>query len=309
VAFSGLLALIDDLTMLADDLAALADDVASLTVSATQKTTGIVTDDMAVTAEQALGLARDREIPVVLKVARGSLFNKGVILVPAALILDTVAPWSIGPLLMAGGAYLAFEAVEKIAHRVLPGHDHHEEDPTRALARTDPAAFEALRVSGAIRTDLILSAEIVAITLGQVVGQDLGTKAAVLYSVSIIVTIGVYGIVAGLIKLDDLGEAMVRRGGGSASIGRLILRGTPWLMRAIGWIGAIAMLVVGGHLLLEGIHPVEELAHAVVHAAPHALSGLVSTFMDALVGAVAGTVVMGALALIARLRGQEPAHP
>jgi predicted DNA repair protein MutK len=182
------------------------------------------------------------------QVARGSLSNKCILLVPTSLILQTVAPWSIGPLLMAGGAYLALEAVETIAHRLSLGHGHEEEDPNLALALTDPAAFKALRVSGAIRADLILSAEIVAITLRQVVGLSPGTKVALLCTVPIIVTNGVYGIVAGLIKLDDLGEAMFTRGRGSAAVGRLMLRGTPWLMRAVGWVGALAMLLAGGHL-------------------------------------------------------------
>lgn len=308
MAFSGLLALIDDLVVLADDLAVLADDVATLSVNATQKTAGIVTDDMAVTAEQALGLAREREIPVIARVARGSLFNKGVILVPAALALDAVAPWSIGPLLMAGGLFLAFEAVEKLLEKFgLHGHGH-EVDPALALARSDPAAFEELRVSGAIRTDLILSAEIVALTLGQVTGEDLLTKVAVLYVVSGVVTVVVYGLVGGLVKLDDLGDALVRRQGGWAQAGRWVLWGTPWLLRAIGWIGTIAMLVVGGHLLLEGVHPLAEAVHHALHAVPEALQGLASALADALIGVVGGGLVVAALAAVARLRGQAPAH-
>lgn len=303
MAFSGLLALFDDITALTDDLAALADDIATLsddvatmTVQATKQTTGLVTDDMAVTAEQTLGLAADREVPVVLKVARGSLFNKFVLLAPGALLLDWLAPWAIGPILMAGGLFLSFEGVEKILRKVLPHdeeHDGHGDVAKRIIA--DPQAYEAERVAGAIRTDLILSAEIVALTLAVVADEPFITKVAVLYAVSLLLTVGVYGLVAGLVKLDDLGLAMVRRGGGAAWIGRAILKGTPWLMRAISWIGTVAMLLVGGHILVHGIPPLEHGIHDLVHHAPEALHGALGTVADFLTGAVAGLLVVGAL--------------
>jgi len=300
MAFSGLLALLDDITALTDDIAtladdvvALSDDVATLTVTATKKTTGLVTDDMAVTAEQTIGLAGDREIPVVVKVARGSLFNKFVLLCPGALFLDWIAPWTIGPILMAGGLFLSFEGVEKILHKTLHKDDHDDHGGVPALAKTDPVAYETMRVSGAIRTDLILSAEIVALTLATVADAELVTKIGVLYAVSLIITVGVYGLVAGLVKLDDLGVAMVARGGGAKSLGRLILKGTPWLMRGISWIGTIAMLLVGGHILVHGIPPLEHAIHDLVHHAPAALQGALATVADFLTGTVAGLLTVG----------------
>lgn len=305
MAGGGLLALLDDITAIADDVAALADDVSALTLAAGRKTTGLVTDDMAVTAEQTTGLSRDRELPVVWAVAKGSLFNKAVLLAPGALLLYAIAPWAIGPLLMAGGLFLCFEGVEKILHKVLP-HDTHA---AAAVAPTDPVAFEQGRIAGAIRTDLILSAEIVAITLGEVTEAPFLTKALVLYTVSVLITVGVYGLVAVLVKLDDAGEALVRRGGGAATVGRLVVRGTPWLMRAISVIGTVAMLLVGGHILVEQIGPVHHAIEDLTHAVPGALSGTVSTLADLLVGAVAGLVVVGAMAtgipgrLVAAVRG------
>jgi predicted DNA repair protein MutK len=305
MAGGGLLALLDDITAIADDVAALADDVSALTMAAGRKTTGLVTDDMAVTAEQTTGLSRDRELPVVWAVAKGSLFNKTVLLAPGALLLDAIAPWAIGPLLFAGGLFLCFEGVEKILHKVLP-HDPHA---AVAVAPTDPVAFEQGRIAGAIRTDLILSAEIVAITLGEVTEAPFVTKALVLYTVSVLITVGVYGLVAVLVKLDDGGEALVRRGGGAATAGRMIVRGTPWLMRAISVIGTVAMLLVGGHILVEQVGPVHHAIEALTHAVPQALAGTVSTLADLLIGAIAGLVVVGAMAtgipgrLLAAVRG------
>lgn len=285
MAAGGLLALLDD-------IATIADDVATLTALAAKKTTGIVTDDMAVTAEQALGLRREREIPVVLAVARGSFFNKAVILAPGALLLNAVAPMAITPLLMAGGAFLAFEGVEKILHK-LHAEDGEAQDPALALAASDPQAFEALRVKGAIRTDLILSAEIIAISLGEVASAPFLTQVAVLYAISVVMTVGVYGLVGGLIKLDDLGEALVLRGSGAAGLGRGILWGTPYLMKAIGVIGTLAMMMVGGHIVRAGIPPVDGWVHHLVEALPGALHGPASVLADLLSGAVVGLIIVG----------------
>ena len=282
MAFTGLLALIDDLVVIADD-------VAALTALAAKKTAGVVTDDMAVTAQQTLGIAREREIPVVLAVARGSLFNKFVILNPGALLLNAVAPWSILPILMAGGAFLCFEGVEKILHARGDG----DEDDDGKTDLEDPAAFEAGRVQGAIRTDLILSGEIVAISLGEVASAPFVTQASTLYVVGLVMTVGVYGIVGGLVKLDDLGEALVRRGGPSEGLGRLIVRGTPWLLKAISIIGTAAMLMVGGHILVEGIPPVEHAIHGFTHSLPAMLGTLVGILADVAVGGLAGLALVG----------------
>lgn len=305
MAGAGLLALLDD-------IAAIADDVATLTAKAASKTSGIVTDDMAVTAEQAIGIQREREIPVVLAVAKGSFFNKAVILAPAALILNAVAPWIITPFLMAGGAFLCFEGVEKILHKVFHA-DEEGKDAEAELALSDPAAFEQSRVKGAIRTDLILSAEIIAITLGEVKEASLGVQVGVLYGITILMTIGVYGLVACLIKLDDLGEAMVRQGGASVGPGKAILWSTPYLLRLIGVIGTVAMLMVGGHIVRAGIPPVYEAVHHVIEAAPAGLQGLAGIGADIVSGALVGLVIVGIgktgvfQALWARLRSLRSA--
>ncbi len=284
MAATGLIALLDD-------IATIADDVATLTAMAAKKSSGIVTDDMAVTAEQAVGIKREREIPVVLAVARGSFFNKAVILAPSALALNAIAPWSITPLLMFGGAFLAYEGAEKVLHKLRPPDG--DEDDDGKLDITDPVAFEQIRVKGAIRTDLVLSAEILALTLGQVKAEPLVTQVGVMYTISVVMTVGVYGIVAALIKLDDLGEYLAIRGQKRAWMGRFILRFAPTLMHAISIIGTAAMLVVGGGILVEGIPG----AH---HALEHALEGLplhglLMVLTQFLAGMLAGVLVIALL--------------
>ena len=300
---SGLLALIDD-------VAAIADDVATLTVSAAKKSTGLVTDDMAVTAEQALGFAREREIPVVLKVAKGSLINKTLILAPAALLLNWVAPWIIEPILMCGGLFLCYEGVHKVMHSVLPHDEHHDEEhgphghdgkPIDTTGLSDGArdliAFENERVSGAIRTDLILSAEIVALTLGQVATERFAVQVSVLYAVSIIITVGVFGMVGGLVKLDDFGVWLTQRGGGLAKLGVGIVRGAPMLLKAIGIIGTVAMLMVGGHILLAGIEPLYDWVHHITEGVHHPVAHyFAGAFFDILNGCIFGLFAVGVMA-------------
>lgn len=302
MATAGLLALIDD-------VASIADDVATLTLEATQKTSGIVTDDLAVTAERTLGLAAEREVPVILAVARGSMWNKAALLAPGALALNAVAPFVIHPILMAGGTFLCFEGVEKLLHRGGDHADAHGHDAPHGEGPADPAAHEAERIQGAIRTDLILSGEIIVITLGEVAHTPFFTQVLVLYGVSVVLTVAVYGLVIGLVKIDDVGAHMVLRGGPTAGLGAWILRGAPLLLHAISWIGTFAMLLVGGHILLEGIHPLEEAVHhalAPLHGVAGTLAGI---GVDLVVGGVAGALVVGALAtgvpgrLWARVRG------
>jgi len=278
------------LIALLDDIATIADDVATLSAAAAKKTSGIVTDDLAVTAEQSIGLRRERELPVVWAVARGSVFNKTVILCPGALALNAVAPWAITPLLMAGGAFLCFEGAEKILHRNAADEgEGAAEDP----ALTDPEAFERSRISGAIRTDLILSAEIVAITLGQVAAATFMTQVGVLYLVSVVMTVGVYGLVAGLVKLDDFGEYLALKGGPRAGLGRFIVAAAPKLLHAISTVGMIAMLLVGGSILLHGFPPVAAWVHHLVELLPGALHGVATMLGDFLVGLVAGFLLIG----------------
>lgn len=282
MAFSGLLALLDD-------IATIADDVATLTAMAAKKTAGVVTDDMAVTAQQTIGISRDREIPVVLAVAKGSFFNKAVLLTPGALALNALAPWTILPILVAGGSFLCYEGVEKVLHARRGKDEHPGEEPDPE----DPAAFEAKRVKGAIRTDLILSAEIIAISLGQVAEAPFVTQAATLYAISILMTVGVYGLVGALVKLDDAGEALVKRGGKGEALGRFVVRATPRLLHAISIIGTVAMLMVGGHILLEGIKPIEHFVHGLVVHLPGPLAWVASLLADITVGGVAGLVLVG----------------
>lgn len=298
MAASSLLALIDD-------IASVLDDVGVLTKVATQKTAGVLGDDLALNAQQVAGVTADRELPVVWAVAKGSLINKSI-LVPAALAISALAPWLVTPLLMVGGAFLCYEGFEKLAHRFLP--DHAEEEAHRAeLARAvaDPSVdlrtLEREKIKGAVRTDFILSAEIIAITLGTVAGQGLATQFAVLAGIAVLMTAGVYGLVAGIVKLDDLGLWLSRRGGLQRTVGGGILRAAPWLMKGLSIAGTAAMFLVGGGILVHGVPP---LAHAIEAAVAggHALvQALAPMLAHALLGMLAGALVLAAVLLARRL--------
>jgi predicted DNA repair protein MutK len=292
---TGLLALLDD-------IATIADDVATLTAAAGKKTAGIVTDDMAVTAEQAVGLRREREIAVVLAVAKGSLRNKCLILTPAALALNAVAPWAITPILMVGGAYLAFEGTEKILHW---GQKSEEEVGDTAI--TDPEAFERSRIEGATRTDFILSAEIIAISLGTVKAAPFLQQVATLYVISVVMTVGVYGLVAGLVKVDDLGEHLALKGGPRAALGQGLVRAMPYVMKGISAIGTGAMLLVGGQILVHGIPAVHHLEQELLHGLP--LQGLWTSLSGMAAGGIAGLVVIGVLKVVGMVRKKASPSP
>lgn len=292
---TGLLALLDD-------IATIADDVATLTAAAGKKTAGIVTDDMAVTAEQAVGLRREREIAVVLAVAKGSLRNKCLILTPAALALNAVAPWAITPILMVGGAYLAFEGTEKILHW---GQKSEEEVGDTAI--TDPEAFERSRIEGATRTDFILSAEIIAISLGTVKAAPFLQQVATLYVISVVMTVGVYGLVAGLVKVDDLGEHLALKGGPRAALGQGLVRAMPYVMKGISAIGTGAMLLVGGQILVHGIPAVHHLEQEFLHGLP--LQGLWTSLTGMAAGGIAGLVVIGVLKVVGMVRKKASPGP
>jgi uncharacterized protein len=295
VAGTGLIALLDD-------IATIADDVATMTVAASKKSAGIVTDDLAVTADQTLGLRRDREVPMVLAVAWGSLRNKALFLAPGALLLNAVLPQTIVPLLMLGGAYLAYEGVEKIIHRT--GSTGHGHGADASAASVDPSEYERVRISGAIRTDFILSAEIIALTLGMVAASPFITQVGVLYGVSLLVTLAVYGLVVALVRLDDLGEAMVLRQGFLAPLGRGIILGTPFLLHAISWIGTVAMLMVGGHILREHIPPMEDAVHHFLETLSPFLAWLTGTAVDVAVGGVVGLVLVGVMSAVSAARSR-----
>ncbi|MCC6212350.1 MAG: DUF808 domain-containing protein [Burkholderiales bacterium] len=294
MAASGLLALIDD-------VATLLDDVAILTKVAAKKTAGVLGDDLALNAHQVAGVAAERELPVVWAVARGSFVNK-LILVPAALTISAFAPWLVIPLLMAGGAFLCYEGFEKVAHRFLHGG---EEDAAqhRGLVRAvaDPAVdlltLERGRIRGAVRTDFILSAEIVAITLGAVAASPFLTQVAVLSGIAILMTVGVYGLVAGIVKLDDAGLHLSRKEGELARLaGTAILATAPWLMKALSVAGTAAMFLVGGGILVHGIPALHRLIEN---------AGLLASLaLDAVAGVAAGGLALGvvllARAIIAR---------
>ncbi|WP_332814521.1 DUF808 domain-containing protein [Ramlibacter sp.] len=297
------------LFLLLDDIATLLDDVSVLTKVAARKTAGVLGDDLALNAQQVTGLSAERELPVVWAVAKGSALNK-LILVPAALVVSAIAPWAVLPLLMLGGAFLCFEGVEKLAHHVL----HREEDDARhrelERALADPAvdlvAVEQGKIRGAIRTDFILSAEIVVIALGTVSQQPLPMRIGVLVGIAALMTVGVYGLVGGIVKLDDLGLWLVARGRSLATaVGRAILRATPWLMRGLSIAGTAAMFLVGGGILTHGV---PALAHAVEDAA-HGLPGPAATLLPllahALVGMVAGAIVLAVVELARRTRARR----
>ncbi|MFL6744299.1 MAG: DUF808 domain-containing protein [Sphingomicrobium sp.] len=311
---SGLIALLDDVATIAKLAAASLDDVAGAAGKAGTKAAGVVIDDTAVTPRYVLGLAPERELPIIGKIAWGSLKNKVLLLLPAALLLTAFAPVLITPLLMIGGAYLAFEATEKILEKLLHDHDHHEEELVDAMV--DPAELEKLQVNGAIRTDLILSAEIMAIALASLEHLSLTVTAIALVAVAFAITGGVYGVVALIVKLDDIGLDMARRGNRSARIvGEGLVRVVPRMLTGLSAIGTAAMLWVGGGILLHGLEQlhvagfIPEAVHRLAHAAgalAGPLEGTVTWLVNALGGALLGLMVGGVIAAAVRQVAKHP---
>jgi len=287
--------LASSLLALIDDIASVLDDVSVMTKVAAKKTAGVLGDDLALNAQQVTGVKADRELPVVWAVAKGSMRNK-LILVPAALLISAFIPWAITPLLMLGGAFLCYEGFEKLAHRFLHRDDNHHAQQIEALANpsVDMVAFERDKISGAVRTDFILSAEIIAITLGTVAAATFTEQVAVLTGIAAIMTVGVYGLVAGIVKLDDAGLALSKRSGVAQTIGRGILAMAPWLMKSLSVIGTAAMFMVGGGILTHGIKAIH---HFIENSAEHTvalpyigsvLAGLLPTMLDASCGILVG---------------------
>ncbi|MEL4179636.1 DUF808 domain-containing protein [Roseateles sp. PN1] len=300
------------LLLLIDDIAAVLDDVALLSKAAAKQTTGVLGDDLALNAQQVSGVAADRELPVVWAVAKGSFKNKAI-LVPAALAISAWAPWAVTPLLMVGGAYLCFEGFEKLAHKYLHSAEDLAADQAAlsqaalSQAALDPQqdllAFEADKVRGAIRTDFILSAEIIAITLGTVSAAAFGTQVLVLSGIALLMTVGVYGLVAGIVKLDDAGLYLSRRKGSlSKQFGRLLLVAAPWLMKALAVAGTAAMFLVGGGILAHGLPFLHELPAQLAQGLGP-LGGVAGLLSSGLVGVVAGALVLAGVSLAQRLRG------
>jgi len=296
------------LFLLLDDIATVLDDVSILTKVAAKKTAGVLGDDLALNAQQVSGVKADRELPVVWAVCKGSFVNK-LILVPAALAIGSFLPWAITPLLMIGGAFLCFEGVEKLAHKFLHKDEHEAQVTQHVQAVADPAvdvvAAEKAKIKGAVRTDFILSAEIIVITLGTVGGQSFGTQVAVLSSIALIMTIGVYGLVAGIVKLDDAGLWLTRRASAAQqAFGRGILATAPWLMKALSVAGTAAMFLVGGGILVHGVpafgHAVEAWA-----ASAGVLGTLGSMAVNAGVGIVAGAIVLAVVEGVKKALGKR----
>ena len=309
---SGLIALLDDVATIAKLTASSLDDVAGAAGKASAKAAGVVIDDTAVTPRYVVGLAPERELPIIGKIAFGSLKNKLLFLLPAALLLTAFAPFLITPLLMAGGAYLAFEATEKILEKLLHDHDH---ENALLHSNGDPAELERLQVKGAIRTDFILSAEIMAIALASLENRSLGITAMALVAVALAITVGVYGVVALIVKLDDIGLHLARRRNRSArSVGKALVRIVPALLSALSGIGTAAMLWVGGGILLHGLEDLHlfaalpELVHDIAERLAPAglLEGITAWFVTALCSAIVGLVVGGAVAAVVRALTKHP---
>ena len=306
------------LLALIDDVASVLDDVALLSKVAAKKTAGVLGDDLALNAQQVSGVKADRELPVVWAVAKGSFINKAI-LVPAALAISAFAPWGVTPLLMVGGAFLCYEGFEKLAHKFTysKAEDAIQRDAiVNALA--DPAVdirqVEKDKIKGAVRTDFILSAEIIAITLGTVQDSPFLTQLAVLVSIALIMTVGVYGVVAGIVKLDDGGLYLSERPGSGAlsrfqrGLGRAILSTAPWLMKFLSVAGTAAMFLVGGGILVHGLKPVRHLVDVATQWASD-ISGMLGAVMPLLMNAVVG-VITGALVLLAvvMFKRLKPGH-
>jgi hypothetical protein len=305
------------LLALIDDIATILDDVALLSKVAAQKTAGVLGDDLALNAQQVAGVSADRELPVVWAVCKGSLVNK-LILVPAALLISIFIPWAVTPLLMVGGAYLCFEGFEKLAHKFLHSQAEdqaHADELLQALANpaVDLLALERDKVKGAIRTDFVLSAEIIAITLGTVQNSPWLTQLAVLSGIAVVMTFGVYGFVAAIVKIDDAGLYLSRRTGPAVwlgaqqSLGRTLLGAAPWLMKTLAVVGTAAMFLVGGGILVHGLGPLHHAVQALVGQwGGGGLGSLVQAVLpltlDAVTGVVAGALVFVGMAALQHAR-------
>ncbi|MDZ4840689.1 MAG: DUF808 domain-containing protein [Hyphomicrobium aestuarii] len=290
---SGLLALLDDIAAIAKIAAASLDDAAGAAAKASAKAAGIVIDDTAVTPRYVVGFAADRELPIVGRIAWGSIKNKMLFLLPGAVLLDQLAPWAIIPLLMAGGAFLCFEGYEKVHEWIYPHHGVADGDAAVAVHPISSKQLEDERVAGAIRTDLILSAEIMAIALATVAGAPFITKLIALVAVALLVTGGVYGLVAIIVKADDVGTVMARSSNGAMRMtGRGIVTGMPGVLSALSTVGTLAMLWVGGGIVIHGLHEWGITApEAAIHGIAHTVGGAVP-----LVGSVAEWLISASIA-------------
>ncbi|EHT12635.1 MULTISPECIES: DUF808 domain-containing protein [Klebsiella] len=294
------------LLTLLDDIATLLDDISVMGKLAAKKTAGVLGDDLSLNAQQVTGVRANRELPVVWGVAKGSLINK-VILVPLALLISAFIPWAITPLLMVGGAFLCFEGVEKVLHS-LQARKHKEDPQVRrqrleALANQDPMAFERDKVKGAIRTDFILSAEIVAITLGIVAEAPLLNQILILSGIALLVTVGVYGLVGIIVKLDDMGYWLVEKTSSLAQwSGKALLAIAPRLMKVLSIVGTLAMFLVGGGIVVHGIAPLHHAVENLAHGQNAVIASLLPTAANLVLGFIIGAIVLAGVKAIAALR-------
>ena len=305
------------LLALIDDIATILDDVAVMSKVAAKKTAGVLGDDLALNAQQVSGVNPDRELPVVWAVAKGSFVNKAI-LVPAALAISAFAPWAVTPLLMIGGAFLCFEGAEKLAHKYLHKEEDaaHEQELAAALAdeSVDMVALEKDKIKGAIRTDFILSAEIIVISLGTVAAATFTERVMVLTTIALVMTVGVYGLVAGIVKLDDAGLYLSKlKNGAARRFGDLLLLLAPKLMKTLSVLGTAAMFMVGGSILLHGVHALAVMVEGAAAAAGTVpvvggmLKAVTPTLIDAVAGLIAGGVVLLVVTVIQKMFKREKA--
>lgn len=312
MAGSSLLALIDDIATLLDDVSTMTGVAAKKTAVAAKKTAGVLGDDLALNAQQVTGVSADRELPVVWAVFKGSAVNKAI-LVPFALLLSAFLPWLITPLLMLGGAFLCYEGFEKVAHKLLHSNAAAEAEHEQRLEAVmdtdvDMVEFERQRIRGAIRTDAILSAEIIVIALGTVQDSPMGERIAVLSAIAVLMTIGVYGLVAAIVKLDDAGIYLLQQASrAKKAVGGFILRLAPRLMKALSIVGTAAMFLVGGGILVHGLPPVAAALHHLEELVHGGLLGmLVAVVFNGVVGVIAGGLIVGAQSLFSRMLDRNP---
>ena len=295
------------LLTLLDDIATLLDDISVMGKLAAKKTAGVLGDDLSLNAQQVTGVRANRELPVVWGVAKGSLINK-VILVPLALLISAFIPWAITPLLMLGGAFLCFEGVEKVVH-TLQARKHKEDPQVRqqrleALANQDPMAFERDKVKGAVRTEFILSAEIVAITLGIVAEAPLLNQILILSGIALLVTVGVYGLVGIIVKLDDMGYWLAEKSSALAQwTGKALLAIAPRLMKVLSIVGTLAMFLVGGGIVVHGLTPLHHAIENLAQGQNGVIASLLPTAANLVLGFIIGAIVLAVVKAIAALRG------
>lgn len=306
----GLLALLDDVALIARSAAASVDDVAAMAGKTSMKAAGVVVDDAAVTPQYVTGVDPKRELPMIWKITKGSLVNKLCIILPVAMLLSWLASWALSPILMCGGSFLCYEGAHKIVHKLLP-HDEKEDSHKNETATDKGPEAEEKLVKSAIRTDLILSSEIMVISLNSILDQSFGMRVAILIAVAIALTLGVYGAVGLLVKIDDIGMHMIKRNDGESAVGSALVKGMPYVLNVIGVVGTAAMLWVGGHIIIEGLHDFNinapyNFLHRMSEMVPAGfLAWLVDTIVAMIFGLIVGLIIVGIVTAISSMFGSK----